>query len=621
LLLECFCHSLDDSPEHRWFRFAPHLKEEGWSAAVLRDFERIARPHLTSSRPSFARPCPPPSDWGELRLGDVVSFQVHFQKLELDVASIPGQDLPTVLRILRRGLEHASGLLADVDTAFWHTASFHPESKPGDVYFADVDRYLSLVVRLFDRLASESPDVARLEVSRWPLQEEFFFDKLRIYAGMRREVLTGEDVVSWLVSLPDARFWNVHHRRELLHTLRARWGDLSSDARAQIESRIIAGPARWRDEEDAQYHARKASTAATVLGWLESHGCQLSADARAILLELRAADPRWQPAWDEAADESFDARGGAVRTESDPSGIVEAPVGKLLDVADQHSKSRIGDFTDRDPFRGVVEQRPRRALAALSYAARQDQFPQRFWQTLLSHWPDDVPQRLRWTLANRLVRLPTSVVSELRYYVPNWFRKNLPHLAQSALARALDLWDRMFAHFLTAGPSATVSSLGDTFIQGKALRRSHRTFEAAIRSPVGQLTDLLLDILRRLDLRVGARIPAEIKIRLERASSAPGEGRGHAISELAAHVTWLHQLDPNWVEQEIIPFFDPTHTDSEPAWNGYAFDRNDAGPGLFALLKPHFLKVFRVLLQWPGDEGVEQLFCRTPHPILLVASR
>ena len=257
-----------------------------------------------------------------------------------------------------------------------------------------------------------------------------------------------------------------------------------------------------------------------------------------------------------------------------------------------------------------MQQRPRRALAALSYAARRGEFPQKFWQTLVSHWPANVPQRLRWTLAYRLVRLPTPIVSALRYYISDWFRQNLPALAQASSPRALDLWDQMFQHFVAGGADATISSLGDTFIRGVPQHRSRRTHGHALNSPIGRLADVLLGILRRSNVSARAGIPAEIKSRLERAMTAPGEGRDHAISELAVQLTWLHHLDPVWVREQFIPLFDPTHHDSEPAWNGYAYDNNNAGPELFALLKPYFLEVFRFTPQWHWDDGVERHFTK-----------
>ena len=201
-----------------------------------------------------------------------------------------------------------------------------------------------------------------------------------------------------------------------------------------------------------------------------------------------------------------------------------------------------------------------------------------------------------------MVRLPTPVVSELRYYIPDWFRKNLPALARSTLPRALNLWDQLFEHFLAAGADATKSSLGDTFIRGKAQHRSRRTYEHAVSSPIGRMVAILLEILRFLELNAGARIPTQIRSRLERTLSVPGEGKDHSISELATHLTLLHYLDPDWVRQHLIAFFDPAHCDSEPAWSGYAYDSNRAGPELFTLLKPHFLKVFRSLTQWHWDD-------------------
>jgi hypothetical protein len=609
LLLEHFHRSPDDSFDRRWYQLAPRLKREGWTPQALREFERVTQPYLTSSRPSFGQPSPPVVGWDRLRLRDVVRFKVQFPNLDQDNLTVPSEKLSDIFRILRRGLEQASSLLADIETTFWRTATFHPENKPGEVHLDDEDQYLRRVVTLCDRLATEYPDLARMEVKRWPTNDDFFFDKLRIYAWIKRDLLSGDEVASGLISLTDAGFWDSNHRRELLHTLRERWIDLDPAARAQIESRIIAGPARWNREDDADYATRKAITPATVFGWLERHGCELSSATHGLLRELREADSRWQPAWDEAADESNDPRGGSIQTKSDPSKIIDVPVADLIGLAEQYTTRHAGEFTEYDPFQGLVEQRPRRALAALSYEVRRGRFPQKFWQTMISHWPHNTSERLRWTLAHRLVRLPTPVVSELRYYIPDWFRKNLPPLAQSTLPRALNLWDQLFEHFLAAGADATRSSLGDTFIRGEAQHRSRRTYGHAINSPIGRMVATLLEILRLLELNAGAGIPAQIRSRLERTLSAPGEGKDHAISELATHLTLLHYLDPDWVRQRLISFFDPTHLDSEPAWSGYAHDSNQAaGPELFTLLKPHFLIVFRFLTKWHWDDNPQRRF-------------
>jgi hypothetical protein len=66
---------------------------------------------------------------------------------------------------------------------------------------------------------------------------------------------------------------------------------------------------------------------------------------------------------------------------------------------------------------------------------------------------------------------------------------------------------------------------------------------------------------------------------------------------------WLFYLDPKWVTERVIPFFDLAHLRSEPAWNGYLYTTELPEPKLFALLKSHFLKAFPHSSSWAWDDG------------------
>jgi hypothetical protein len=90
---------------------------------------------------------------------------------------------------------------------------------------------------------------------------------------------------------------------------------------------------------------------------------------------------------------------------------------------------------------------------------------------------------------------------------------------------------------------------------------------------------------------------------LERLFDAPGVGADYAVCEITVRLRWLFYLDPKWVTEEIIPFFDLDHPRAEPAWNGYLYDNSLPVPELFTLLKPHFLKAFPYSSSWAWDSG------------------
>jgi SIR2-like domain len=602
LLLERFRQGPRDSFGERWFPFARLQKRDGWTAYVLREFDRIMKPRFASRRPAFVGQIPPEASWGELHLSNLASFEVTFLRPDSDKLDIPAEVLPAIFRILRTGLERAAGMLADIDTTYWRTTTFIPENAAGQVHLGDLDKHLLWIVGLFDRLAADNQELARGEIHRWPSDEQFFFDKLHLYAWSKPHLCTASEVAAGVLRLSDASFWNSYQRRELLHALAGRWSEIETVSRERIEARILAGPPRVEAEPEAEYARRKAISAAKILGWLQSHGASLGESTLRTLPDLRGADPRWQPSWDERADASSAVRSGYVRVESEPAEILDVPLAEIIAKATEHSGRGVTEFTTYDPFRGLVERRPRRALSALSFEARREQYPTQYWQTLLQWWPEKCSARLRWAVANRLVRLPSRIIMELRFAAANWYEKHLPELSQQSLDRALHLWDKLLEHLSTNPPEAAESALGDTYIGGEPQGRSTRTHEHALNSPVGRLARTLITILDNTKPAAGARIPEPIRSRLAVLLASNQPGRDYSISEMTSSLTWLHHVDPDWTNEQLIPLFEPSGPDAEPAWSGYQYDRQ-APPPLFALLKPHFLKIFPSLSKWRWDDS------------------
>ena len=218
--------------------------ERFWTQQVLRDFERAAQPYVSTRRPSGSV-FPPVKDVPVERLGTVVDFDIEYPGYNREKLDVSAEALPAVFEIARRSLERAADLLAEVDTRYWRTASFLPANDPGTRYLDDASKYFHWVRDLFDRLAVESHSAAREEVRRWRQNDKYFFNKFRIYAWMKPDVITGREVAQGILALADEAFWETAHRRELLHTLRARWDEFDNRLARRIEARVIKGRSPW----------------------------------------------------------------------------------------------------------------------------------------------------------------------------------------------------------------------------------------------------------------------------------------------------------------------------------------------------------------------------------------
>ena len=586
LLIEKF-HTAPDDPRLFWISTFRRIETEGWSNGVLREFERVVAPYLTVDRHYITSYQPPDKDWLQLCLGNFIHFEVSFLDKHVERPEISDDVLPQVYKILRRHLELAAGLLEDIGTSYWKTATFYPEDEPGEPLISDAASYLFWFRDLFDRMVKVHPRLVKADMAFWPREDPFFFNKLHLYAWTFDVMFSENEVGDGLLSLSDKAFWEDSYRWELLHLLKRRWHELPSDKRGLVERRLVNGRARYDHESEEDFEQSRASESAIVLDWLLNQGCELSEETLDVLPDLRSSNSSWSPEWDEITDESGEGRLISIETDSDPSIIIDAPISQIIPLARQHTGHAFPESYDRRPFDGLVKQRPARAVAALTHVARRGDYPAEFWYSVLWEWPDEASHRLSWLLGARLARLPSKIVVELLDCVFEWLRKHLPKLAAQDQLRALNIFDALLEKLFT----------GETEVeQGKDLQdRSGKTCDYALNTPIGKATELLLKLLNSQDPREGSGVPPEIKSRFKRLFDAPGEGADHAICMVAHQLNEFNDLDPEWVCTTIVPWFDLEHPASESAWNGFLYDNwlpnNNRlpEPELFSLIKSDFL--------------------------------
>jgi hypothetical protein len=460
LLFEAF-DKRPEQAEHDWYSFEDLVRADGWTEGALREFERVSRPCLVAKRPLGSKSTPPKLSDEPHKLRELIHFEVAFLGRPQTKIDFPLAVLPSVAAALRRGLEHAATLLADLETEWWRTPTLYPDEKPGERYLDKTGAHFLWFAEMYDRLCEADRKRARRELLAWPRSESLFFDKLRTWVSAKSEIVSAADAMNDLLALSQDVFWSSDHRRELLRTLRARWVDWSPGERQAIEDRIIQGPEQWSEENDEDYKRRRAIDSATRLGWMTSKGLELSKRASDELPRLRAADPRWRESWDAHADESMEGRSGWVKIDTDPGDLSGIPISEIVARARQLQRRPIGEFVEYDPFRGLVEKRPSRALAALSFESRHGRFSTDYWDTLLSHWPQTASPRAACLLAHRVSRLPKHSLVELRYSGPRWLSQHLPRMIESRERDVWPVWDAVFNALTEVGPEARKSAIAE----------------------------------------------------------------------------------------------------------------------------------------------------------------
>ena len=336
---------------------------------------------------------------------------------------------------LRKNLEIARTLETETGgLRLWHTGPISQSDDARSEQFGPVGQLSGLLrafAARFRGLCETHIETARNEFSRWPVEDDTIFARLRIWAAADPDLVSDDSFDAVLSSLSDSAFWDVGHQRDLLHTIRSRWTALSAAARRQIQMRLLSGRPRRDGEEDAEFARRRARLTLDRLTWMSRHGCDLGAHMDGELSQLRVLAPDWDPDHAEHAAESLEGEGGIVATRTEYSALLSESLTTTLSRARELAGRRTDFLVEQDPYRGLSEGRPVRAFAALGTAAKRGEYPDWAWTTFLTAdaRKSDRP-RLKALIAERLARCPPEAVSTFLSAASRWLTNGGEGLAE-----------------------------------------------------------------------------------------------------------------------------------------------------------------------------------------------
>lgn len=605
-----------------WFDLRNRIKMEGWNSSVLRDFRRFAMPRIDIRAPLGLPESKPPSvPWDEVRFRDLGQFEVKFLERHVDRIEVPDVMLPQVIGLFEEQLTVASGLLADIETFYFHAPTCYPGRKAdGREHVTNAAKAMSWFVQLFDRMAELNPELANASATIWPAADRFFFRKLKLYAFNKPGVFEADSVAEKVCSFGQEAFWDASITRELLFLLEDRWDEFSQEKQGRLIDRILAGPDQLSHWSDDDFPAIRDGYAARYARYLELQGCIFSDGHRERLSRIVEGLPRWSDGW---ATSSVTARGsivGAVGTDETPDVVKDLPVNEIVSRAKEDLGREFGSFTERRPFTGLVKSNPRKALAALTVAGRSGDYPETMWSAMINELPDDVTPRLRRVFLSRLARLPREVVCNLAHTLGRWIEQKLGALLEFDPDLAWAVYDHLVESLINGGGGVVESGIGEVKQGGEVIERSRRTLDHAINGPIGMCASALFAAVPGETQEAGSLIPNSIKSRFERLLTVTGEGADHAVSVACNKLNWLMYVDPGWTNERFIPLLRSDHPFFEPAWNGFLYSGQAPWPPLAEIIKPLLLDLFPRVESFAWDRELSEIaatwlgFMRVFHP-------
>ncbi|MCE8014192.1 hypothetical protein HBJ58_14275 [Halomonas desiderata] len=572
---------------HRdWYALQALIKSDGWSSAVVRRFGEVLRPRLSAKPDLWSRLTPPAleadkGDSNRLLWLDVEYPQPH------DEIQVPDKWCAAVAKILRQNLELALSL--EQEAGGYSLNNISPiiqDNIEGDDYHrmhglsASVLRF----TELFTQLEKINKAEAKHEFFSWPTDDDTIFSRLRIWASGKRSIVTDKDFGHVIASLSDAAFWDSYHQRDLLIVVAGRWKKLSNASRKLIEKKLLRGPKRWRREKVAPFESRRDWSILSRIQWLQNSGCKLSSATRGQAKLLRTAVPNWHEGYGAKAADSLEGRTGWVRTNTNPEELADIPLSRVLSQAKEHS-GRSDDFlVENDPFTGLAAQRPARAFAALTYAAKRGDFPEWAWRRFLnSEARKNDKARLVRLIAERLARYPNEQLVTILRPATDWLRDVSGKMSMECLS--------VFDHTFTK----LVSILREFPNEGRSgivrgFKEPDWTMEA-INSPSGKIAQALFNDPRTENLNPNQGFSSEWLAHSEALLALPDDLRRYALVIFFHNLNWFFAVDSKWTEQHLLPALEGKDSDDrDAAWSGFLWGARTPNRELYMRLKNNMLK-------------------------------
>ena len=243
---------------------------------------------------------------------------------------------------------------------------------------------------------------------------------------------------------------------------------------------------------------------------------------------------------------------------------------------------------ESDPFRGLSKERPELALQALIQGSAEVRFGVFYWNTFLQtdRQASDDPE-LPVKVLDALLSLPESDFAEVVYAASEWFKQ----IANHSLFSSQPKWEELWSKCMRVLGKCEEGDPSEADHQARTAQRTRDWQSDAIASAAGRLTELIVKVLpdEVSDAR-GTGIAPWFR-KLEELLQLPGDSRRYTLVIVCQHLDWFFAVDPAWTTQHVLSVLSrqsEPNPDREALWAGF-FMCPQAGPALFAQLKPHLL--------------------------------
>jgi hypothetical protein len=507
-------------------------------------------------------------------------IRVDYPRPHIDV-EIPESMLKVAVYKTRETLELARSLEAEIRQIEWIylPSTYESSNQILDIHGHGMVGLVLEMQRLTARLAIHDAAAAHTEFMRWSKEDDGIFARLRIWAASQPKITTALEAANVVLELSDRAFWGTLHQRDLLLTLRSRWNEIPPALQKKIERKLISTRFPWENKSNADHYSDLALF--ERLKWLEAHGLRFVSDFGSKIADLTRRLGKDIPEIEDAVADN-QPRVHSIYTNTDPTDLVSLPLREVLTSADAAEGIDYRKHVQREPFSGLVDQHPFKALASLSYEFRQGRTHLLGWTRFLqSEIRKNDSTRMLRLICGRLAAFETQDLDQLIHPAAHWMQLLASRLQNELPDLFSALWSKMLAtvrEFYTADND----------------RYSERNWaDDGLNGPVGKLAQILLQ-----DPRIAGKrrrrsgLDLSWKTEMEELLALPGDLRGQALVFMAFHFSVFWYIDPEWTSTTLMPEMVSKDLGGDAFWDGFLWANKVPHPQLLAkMVDPMLLRV------------------------------
>lgn len=392
------------------------------------------------------------------------------------------------------------------------------------------------------------------------------FKRLAFFAASYDNCISSEEWLDWLLSDSAWWLWSSTTQRETLRLLVKQGIHLSFSGQQRLEMAILSGP-----PED-MFNNPLDENLLNRTKWLrfvklQSANIVLGQDASSFMKNISAQYPEWQlashdidefPIWSSGTgDPDFEEKFTIDPVPRKRTKIVQWLKNELQTPSKEIENRSI---FHEDNWHKTCMKNPMNTGYALFDLSNENIWPVKRWMFALTAWCTTSSNcRKTWKhFAQLITEMPDDVFNQLAHQITYWLGK---------VSKAISHWDEKF---LSISNRIIESQYTDN-IETNKFDISTDPINSAINNPVGQITEILLDIWFKTDPNDNDLLPHELLPLFTRICDSTISQFYLGRVMLASRLIALFRVDREWTITQILPLLNwKNHpTEAGAVWGGF----------------------------------------------------